>query len=110
MKVQTNLSTSDVETWEQLRRYVSSDILNIVSVLNGRIGLTDNCQTTLATVSFPSSGMTIAVPHTNRIVPSGYILAGSNADIRIWDGVGINTTSILFLQASGAGIARVLIF
>lgn len=109
MRVITRATLSNVEGLEQLQRFVSQDIQAIVGVVNGRLSLTDNLQTSLVTVTFTGTS-TVQVPHTLGIVPTGYIPVKLSADIRVFDGVGENTRQDIYLKASGAGTATLLIF
>lgn len=109
MRVVTRVSNSHVQTWEELRRFVSQDLQAITAVLNGRIGLTDNVQSSLVTAVFPGTG-TLRIEHTLGIVPTGYIVVGADAAIQVFDGVGDWSKLDIYLRASGAGTVRLLLF
>lgn len=109
MKVVTKLSNAHVPTWEELRRAVSQDLQVLTAAINGRLSLIDNVQSSFLTVVFPGTG-TLKIPHTLGIVPTGYITVGLTADIRVFDGVGTWTKQDIYLRASGAGTARLLLF
>ena len=110
MRANTNLTASNVKTWEDLRRFATQDVETLTRVINGRLGLTDNCQTSLLTFVFTAASSTVGSKHTIGIVPNGYILVGSTVDIGVFDGNRPNTSEDIYLQASGAGTARVLVF
>lgn len=109
-KVQTSQDIHNVETWEDARRYVSQSLNAIVATLNGGVDLIDNATTSLVTVTFATANTELGVKHPLGRVPRGYLLVGRSADIRVFDGGTANTSQLIFLRASGAGTARLLVF
>lgn len=112
MKIKTTQTASNLTTWEDLRRYVSIQVDDILAALNGRLSFGDNVQAKLMGASFSASGTAVEIQHNLGFVPNGYFLAGSDQPIMLYDG-GTNTTTSLFIKASGATFpasARVMIF
>jgi hypothetical protein len=110
MKLKIPATVSNAESWQELQRYVAQSIDAIASLLNGRVGFIDNCQVSYVTVVFPSASTTISVDHTLGVQPTGYIVVGKNAGAHVFDGDTANTTSKLYVQASAAMTARLLVF
>lgn len=109
-KIVTVATASNVTTWEELRRWISSTVDDIVSTINGRLNLVENCQTRLVDVTFPSAGEEVKVPHSLKYIPNGYMLARSSAPLSLYDGKLAATANDIYLRASAPGTARVLIF
>lgn len=110
MKVKTVQNLSNVSSWEQLRKFTSQVASDIVDVLNGSVGLVDNCQTSLVSVEFNGANIEVKVPHTLEMVPNGYLVAGKSAGFHIFNGSSSNTASDIYVQASAAGTAQLLVF
>lgn len=110
MKLKTVQTLINVQSWEELRRYTEIFRNDVVSLLNGNVSLTDNARTALVTVTFPGASSTQAVEHDLGFTPSGYLVAGKTAAIQVFDGTGTNDERFLYVQASGAGTARLLVF
>lgn len=60
-------------------------------------------------VTFTGAGE-LAVSHGLGYSPSGYVVEGLTADIRIYDGAAPATSSTINLKSTGAGTARLWIF
>lgn len=110
MKIKTVQSLSNIDTLDGLIKWVSQMATDIVNVINGKVSLTDNCQTSLVTVNFTAANTEIPVPHSLGMVPQGYLDAGKSAAITVFDGTTSNTSSTLFVKSSGVGTAKLLIF
>lgn len=110
MKIKTIQDVSNVEKWEDLRRYCSQIFQAIVTTINGDIDLVDNCTTTFLTYTFAAPNTTYAVDHTLGKTPNGYIMVSSTSSNTVFDGQGTNNSSKIFLQASAIGTVKLLIF
>ncbi len=100
---------SSVESWEDLRRWAAQMFKDIGKAFNGQITFGDNIQSSRATAVFPGSGADVRVSHGLGRVPSGYIVISSSANITVFNGATANTESELYVQASGAGSATLLV-
>lgn len=109
-KIKTPLTVSNTQTLEELRRYSSQVFDLIVDTINGRISLSDNIQATIKSVTFSGSGVTVSVDHGLGITPSGYFVVGSSTGIIVFDGNKDSNGSQVYVQATGAGTAKILIF
>lgn len=109
MKIQTALTLSNIKTLEDLVRYTSQFSDATTSVVNGRLDFS-NLFTQTVSVVFTVPNTTISVAHDLGFVPNGYIEIGKTAAIIIFDGNQANTKTTLFVQASAAGSARLLVY
>ncbi len=110
MKIKTIQDTSNVQSWEELRRFSSQSINDLVTVINGKIDLVDNCSTTLASVQFTKPNIEVEVKHSLGKIPSGYIVAGKSASFDIYNGSSPNTDSTIYVKGTVAGTATLLVF
>lgn len=110
MKVKTVQTVSNLQSWEELRRFVSIQTQDILDAINGRLSIIENCQTKLVSVKFSAVNTTLEVSHGLGFIPNGYILAGSDAACILYDGNQPANTSSIFLKSSAVCTARVLFF
>lgn len=110
MKLKTIQDLSNVRSWEELRRYTSQILNDLMDIINGNVDLVDNCGTSLVSVTFSAANTETKVAHTLGRTPQGYLVAGSSADIRVFDSSSVSTAEALFLKASAAGTVRLLVF
>lgn len=109
MKIKTPQTLANITTLDDLVKYSSQTSNDIVSVINGNIGFTDNCKTALVTVTFKGAE-TQAVDHSLGLTPAGYLISGRSTNIQVFDGAGDTTGSKISLQSTGAGVVKVLLF
>jgi len=102
--------TSNIENTKDFIRLASQTIDSVVSAINGKIGVTDNLDAAVVSAEFQSANSTTPIAHTLGRTPIGYIVTGLSANMVVFDGSGTNNESTLFLQASAAGTARMLVF
>lgn len=108
-KIKTYQNLSEVTSWEELKRFASASISQIIDEINGRLTLTENVKTSLVTMEFPSATQIRAV-HTLGRVPIGYIQVGASAAITVYDGTTANDFESIYLRSTGAGTVNVLVF
>jgi hypothetical protein len=110
VKIQSPKSPTNVEDWIELKRFTSIALDDILSVLNGNIGFTDNCLTTLVSVTIGTANKDVEVRHNLGFTPNGYIVAGLTKNMVIFDGTQAATKTTLYVQGSASGVARLLVF
>lgn len=101
---------SNIETLTELSRFMSVVVRSINSVLSGRIGLVDNCETSVVTVTVVTANVDVPVNHTLKRMPNGYIMVGSSAAVTVYDGALPGNLEQLFIRSSGAGTVKLLVF
>ena len=109
-RIKTPQDIHNCETWEEAQRFVSAMISACVQAINGGIDLVENCSTQVVSLTFSEANVQASVGHALKRVPQGYLLVGGTAAMSIYDGTTPNTDELLYLRASAAGTARVLVF
>ena len=110
-KIQSSGSVANVSTLEDLRRFVQIWLDNATDVVNGKLefGGVNIIQVTVD-YSFAAANTSYAVSHNLGRVPTGYIQAGSNVAVSIYDGTGTNTDKIINLKASAIASVKLFIY
>lgn len=110
MKITASSSLSNLESVEELRRFVGAFSDNVASALNSRLTFSDNFLASIITFVFTGANTTLGMPHKIGVIPSGYILVGTTVAMSLYDGEQANSTDTLFLRSTAAGTAKVLVF
>ena len=110
MRLKIPLTTSNLTTWEDLRRFCSVYFQDIISLLNGKVDLVTNCSTQIIEVTFSGANATMGIQHTLGHVPQGFIPVKKSAAGDVYNGNQDNTTTTIYLQCSAAITVSVLIF
>jgi hypothetical protein len=108
-KVAASPDFSQVEDVEQLKRFSSIVVRELVDVVNGNLSFGDNFKCTVATVSFPSADVEQQIFHNLGRAPVGYVLVSANVAMNLYDGGSANTASELYLKSSAVGTAKIII-
>lgn len=110
MKIKTIQTVSNAKTWEDLRRFASMALDEVISVINGRLSLIDNLSLKVVSVNFNVANEEKEISHGLGFVPNGYIVVGASAPMSIYDGLNPSSASIIYLKSSAVGTARVIFF
>lgn len=110
MKINLTQNLVNLEDWVTLKRYVAQDLSSIGAVLNGRVGLDENCDTSLVSVTFTATATDTAVIHTLNRVPTGFITVSPTAAMRIYAGTAPNTSTLVYVRTDAVGSAQLLVF
>ncbi len=110
MRLQLPYDLSNLGVTEDLNRFLSQSVKAIIEILNGRVSFIDNTDTQIVTAIFSTANRTVAIPHTLRRNPTGYITVSLSANMVIFNGDSSNTESLIYLRASAAGTAKLLLF
>lgn len=121
MKLQFPFNVQNAKTFEDLIKYAAANFLKIQGVINANLDLTSNFSTPkidpinnmswqLITCTFSGAG-TFGFAHSLGNIPRGFINCGSSSTtFTLASGKQPNTTSSIYLNANGAGTAKVLVF
>ena len=108
MKITATHDVSNVETFEDLKRFTTQFLEQTKSAINGGISI-ENLRAKLISFTVTQTSADIQVNHALGVIPIGYLkLQGPN--ISIYD-VGKSTWTIdnIFVRASGTGDVTLLV-
>lgn len=108
-KIKTIFNVSNVETWEDLRKYTAQINSDIVDTINGRISLVDNCDTQEVSVTFAVAATDVAIPHTLGRVPVRFLVSNNSTGVVAYVGAMAWTDKTIYLRATGAGVLSVIL-
>lgn len=105
-------SSTDIDrvTPEDLPRYTSIVLGDIVGTINGNLDFATNFNAKTSSVIFSAANTDTAIIHGLGRVPTGYIVYGATAAMSVYDGATPSTSQLLYLRASATGTARILIY
>lgn len=109
-KIKLPQDVSNVESWEELRRFAASCFNAIVSECNGRLGLQDNLQTGTLEFNIAAAGQEVGVGHGLGFVPNGFIPIKNSTGAVLFNGSTENTKDTIYFRATGAGAFKALVF
>lgn len=111
MKLKIAQSVSNVESFEDLRRFTDQTLKSIADVINGNIDFSDNVSVSFATVTFDRNDVTYQVNHTLNRMPVGYVPVSKSIASDLYTGSGSFTTKTIPLKATIAGVTmKVMVF
>jgi hypothetical protein len=110
MKIKTVQTTSNLTTIEDLGRFVSISLSDIIDAINGRLGFIDNIQSKLVDVDFNLVNTNIEIHHGLPFVPNGYFVVQANAPVSVYSGDGDATSTIIFLKSDAIAKVKILFF
>jgi hypothetical protein len=108
MKITASSDIGNIETFEDLKRYVQPFLDQTKTVINGGVAI-ENLKTTLVTVNVQTANIDIQIGHKLGSIPLGYLkIQGSN--VSVYDnGKNTWTTENIFLRFSGTGEFTILV-
>lgn len=108
-KVQASVDLATLKP-EDFQRYATMALEDIVRQVNGGLDFTSNFSGRLLSVTFSASATDTALAHGLGRVPTGYIITSLSASMVVYSGSAAWTNSSIYLRASAAGTAGVLVF
>ena len=105
-----NINFSTFKTVQDLARYITIAIGEIVNAINGQISFQDNISGNFVTFTFTGASQTVGQQHNLGRVPTGYIVSQRSTGVEVFDGTTGNTSDTLYLQSTGAGSITVFVF
>lgn len=108
MKITATHDVSNVESFEDLKRFTTQFLEQAKTAINGGISI-ENLRAKLVSLSVTQTSSDIQVAHSLGIIPIGYLkLQGAN--ISIYDvGKSSWTTENIFIRASATGDVTLLV-
>lgn len=110
MKINPNLSVSNVSTFEDLRKFVAIALQDLVTAFNGKVGVPDNLDVSIIDATINGSGSDTPVSHGLRRIPVGYLVAGLNANTAVYTGSKTWTNELIYLRSGSAVTAKLIFF
>ncbi len=110
MKLKVSQSVSNVDTFDDLKRFVDQYLSSIRDVINGNVDLNDNMSVSFVTFTFQQANTNYQLAHTLGRIPTGYIPVKKNSSADIYDGAGTNTAKSIFLKSTVATTVTVMVF
>lgn len=106
-------SISQLNSWQDMQRFASSILDNLVDVVNGQLSFVENINADGPyTITFGSASDVKTIPHNLDRIPTGVIELSRTAAIITYTPTGIAytwTNANIFLQSSGAGSVTIYI-
>lgn len=103
MKIKAIQTVSNVQSFEDLRRFTDQMFNQIVAAINGNLSFADNIEGSLITYTFTLANTTYQIPHTLEYTPCGYIVISKSVSTDIYDGMGTFNEKFIFLKSTVAG-------
>lgn len=105
-----NSDVKAVETIDDVKRYISQTMSQVVQILNGKLTFQDNQDARIVSVNFTSSGVDFPVNHNLGRQAVGYFLVTASSPMSIYNGQTASTDANLFLRTNNTGSATILVF
>lgn len=110
MKVTATPDISNVETIDDVKRFSTACLKQLVESVNGNLILTENVKASVVSVSFGSADSDTAVAHNLGKPPVGFILCGASVAMSLYNGSTAANNTTIFIKSTAAGSASVLVF
>ncbi len=109
-KVTATSSFSSVKSWEDLRRFASACVQDIVNQINGKISFNDNIQGVDVNVFFPNANIDVPTFHNLGYVPSGFLVVGLDSAAIIYSNTASTSTNSFLKSSVGNVNAKVRVY
>ena len=110
MKIKVPQDISNIQDFENFRRYCSVAVNQLVDVVNGNIDFVDNCGTSLVSVNFTAANAEVRVSHRLGRIPNGWIVVSPTASMQVYKGTNADTETDVYVKSSAIGSCSLLIF
>ena len=100
----------NLKTLDELARFVSIMMNDVIRVINGELSFQDNLNTRFVDVSFTAADTEVGVEHGLGRVPTGYFAVKSNAATSVYDSGSTNTATTIYLKASAISEVKLIVF
>ncbi len=102
MKLKVPQTISNVDNFDDLKRFTDQITSALVSIVNGGLNFGDNVAVSFTTFTFIAANTTYQINHTLGVIPTGYIPISKSISTDIYNGTGSSTTTYLYLKSSVA--------
>lgn len=108
MKIKATPDLSNVKGVEEVQRFATIVLKEIVEVLNGNVRFDDNLSANIISVNLTGSTQ-VAVSHGLGRVPLGYIVVKAPSALSVFDGDSENTTETLYIKSNTSAAISLLV-
>ncbi len=109
-RISTPSNFSSVTNWEDLRRFASACIQDIVNQINGRLTFNDNIQGVTLQAFFPVANTDLALTHALGYVPNGFLVVGLDSAAIIYSSTAPNSVQIFLRSSLANSNAKVRVY
>jgi len=100
----------NLKTLEELARFTSIMMNDVIRVINGELSFQDNLNTKFVDVSFTAANTETIINHDLGRIPSGYFVVTSNAATSVYSSTTASTQSLIYLKASAISEVKLIVF
>jgi hypothetical protein len=108
-KLTTFTDLGKIKDLETFIRFSSNAVMEMQSILNGKIEFDSNIPSQTKTVFFPMANMDLTVDHSLAKTNLSYLVASKTAACDVYNGSVETTVSTVTLRSSVAGVTVTLI-
>lgn len=109
-KIKAVPQISNLNTLEEVTRYLQMFLTDISAIINGNIEIGSNLSVSLVTANFTMTNTEFAIGHTLGRVPVGYIVTKMDAATVVYSGTTTWTDKTIFLKANTTANCSILVF
>lgn len=109
-KIQSSSKIENLPDLDEVKRYTSIALDDIIDNINGNLTVRDNLSMKLVSVTFTAANTELLVAHGLGRTPQGYLIASLTNAATIYDGTSENGIVNYYLKSSAICGARVLFF
>lgn len=110
MKIKVTQDLSNIQTFEEFRRYCSISFSQIVEAINGNISIPDNCNISFVSADFSAANTEVKVIHGLGRTPNGWFVVSPTAAMQVYKGSTTDTSSEIYVKSSAIGACSLLVF
>ena len=110
MKLKVPQNLGNIDNLTDLIKYVTVTFDQVVSVINGRISVTDNIEQSLVTATFGVANQEVQVSHGLSRLPVGWLVVTPSVAMSVYAGTTTNTDKNVYVKSSAIGNCQLLIF
>jgi hypothetical protein len=108
-KVQASSDLSTIKP-EELQKYTTLALNDIVQTVNGKLEFGPNISGRMVVVQFTAANTDTTMAHGLGKTPSGYLVIGLSASMIVYNGTVANTSTNVILRSSAIGTATLFVF
>lgn len=108
-KIEASPDLGRIKGIEDLQRFLSTWVRDCHNVVNGSLEFGKNIIGTTSEVTFSAANTDTRIAHGLGRAPTGYLIIGQSASGSIYDGVAAADSTYLYLRASAAMRAKIIV-